>query len=99
MPPMDVSGDIASGTPAPIPDVLPLEFSFSLRPTRRLMLLGQVPCLEPFRDLPADAHLWMRWVEPDHADAEIEIASISGEEPAPEARVLARGAVLDRWGG
>ena len=96
---MDVQSDIATVAPAPAPDVLPLEFSFCLRPTRRLMLLGQVPCLEPFRCLAPDSRLWMRWVEPDRADAEVEIAWTSSEEPASEARVLARGAVLDRWGG
>ena len=96
---MDASGDIATGTPAPALHVLPLEFSWTVRPTRRLMLLGQIPCLERFRSLPPTTRLWMRWVEPDRHEAEIEIASTSGDAPACEAQPLARGPVPDRWGG
>ena len=54
-------------------DVLPLEFSTALRPSGRLLLLGQVPTLAPFRGL-RGARLWMRWLEPDRDDAQIEIA-------------------------
>ena len=96
---MDALPDIVTGARAPASDVLPLEFSFLLRPKCRLMLLGQVPCLDAFRALSPDVRVWLRWLEPDRADAEIEIAWASGEEPASGARVLARGAVLDRWGG
>ena len=85
-------------TCAPAPDVLPLEFSFLVRPTGRLIMLGQVPCLEPFRTLPADTRLWLRWFEPDRADAEMVIASSVGDESAPTARVLARACVPDRRG-
>ena len=85
-------------TCAPAPDVLPLEFAFALRPTGRLIMLGQVPCLDPFRTLPADTRLWLRWIEPNRADAEIVIASSVGDESAPTARVLARACVPDRWG-
>ena len=96
---MDASGDIAMAAPARrARDILPLEFSFLVRPTGRLMLAGQVPSLEPFLALPPDTRLWLRFVAPDRHDAAIEIASTSGEAPPSTARALARGAVLDRWG-
>lgn len=82
----------------PAPDVLPLEFSFLVRPTGRLIMLGQVPCLDPFRTLPADTRLWLRWFEPDRADAEMVIASSVGDEGAPTERVVARASVPDRRG-
>ena len=86
-------------TCAPAPDVLPLEFAFALRPTGRLIMLGQVPCLEPFRTLPPDTRLWLRWFEPDRDDAQIEIAvSDKDDEAVTCARVLARACVPDRRG-
>ena len=78
--------------------MLPLEFSFLVRPTGRLVLLGLVPSLEPFRALSPDTRLWLRWRATDRADAEVEIACAPCDAPAPRARRLARGAVLDRWG-
>ena len=86
-------------TSAPPTDVLPLEFSFGVRPPGRLMILGQAPCIERFRALPPDTRLWMRWFEPDRDDAQIQIAaSDAGDERAPTARVLARACVPDRMG-
>ena len=80
-------------------DVLPLEFSTVPRPSGRLLLLGQVPCLAPFRSV-LGARLWMRWREPDRDDAQIEIAvEISRDEGSCVARVLARASLPDRWGG
>ena len=115
---MHAALDIAAGSRAPSADTLALEFSWALRPSGRLMLVGQVRSLEPFRVLPPDTRLWeryaaiasgdepssedirlwMRWTEPDRADAEVAIAWASWDERAPAARVLARGAVPDRWG-
>ena len=95
---MDLHADIAIDTPAPPTDVLPLEFSFGVRPVGRLMLLGQVPTLDPFRAVFADNRLWMRWAEPDRDDAQIEIASASMDAPSSSARVIARARVPDRWG-
>ena len=86
-------------TPPHSTEVLPLEYCFSARPVGRLMLIGQVPMLDPFRALPPDARLWMRWVEPDLDDAQIEIAAeTSRDEGACTARVLARAYVPDRMG-
>ena len=96
--PMDVQPDIAMGTPAPPTDVLPLEFSFGVRPVGRLMLLGQVPTLDPFRALSSDTRLWMRLAEPDRDDAQIEIAWASMDAPSTAARVIARARGPDRWG-
>ena len=84
---------------APAPDVLPLEFSFLVRPTGRLIMLGQVPCIEPFRTLSPDTRLWMRWFERDRDDAQIEIAvSDADNEAVSCARVLARACVPERRG-
>ena len=93
--------EIAIDAPAPTTDVLPLEFSFCVRPPGRIMLLGQVPCLSRFRTLSPDTRLWMRWFEPDRDDAQIVIAATDADaddERALTARVLARGCVRDRMG-
>ena len=83
-------------TTSPSTDVLPLEFSYWVRPVGRLLLLGQVPTLSLFRAV-LGARLWMRWREPDRDDAQIEIAvEISRDEGAPTARVLARASLPDR---
>ena len=79
-------------------DVLPLEFSSVLRPSGRLLLLGEVSDLDPFTGL-RDARLWLRWREPDRDDAQIEIAvETSRDDGAPTARVLARASLPDRFG-
>ena len=49
--------------------VLPLELCAAVRPPGRLLLLGQVPCLESFRSLPPGTRLVLRWGEPDRDDA------------------------------
>ena len=85
-------------TISPSTDVLPLEFSYWVRPVGRLLLLGQVPTLSPFRAV-LGARLWMRWREPDLDDAQIEIASASCDEPCCTAQVLARASLPDRRRG
>ena len=87
-------------TPPHSTEVLPLEYCFSARPVGRLMIIGQVPTLDPFRALPPDARLWMRWVEPpDLDDAQIENAAQTSRDERPcTARVLARAAMPDRMG-
>ena len=83
---------------SPPTEVLPLELSVGVRPVGRLLLLGQVPSLAPFRGL-RGARLWMRWVEPDLDDAQIEIAAEGSRDERPcTARVLARASVPDRAG-
>ena len=89
---------IVIDTPSQSTEVVPLEFSVSLRPTGRLLLLGQVPSLAPFRGL-RGARLWMRWHEPDLDDAQIEIAAQTSRDDSPcTARVLARASLPDRMG-
>ena len=80
------------------PGVLPLELATTVRPTGRLLLLGQVPALDPFLALSPDTRLWLRWFEPDRDDAQIQIASSVGDERACTAHVLARASVPDRMG-
>lgn len=65
------------------------------------MLLGQVPSVEPFCApflVHPNPRLWMRWLEPDRADAELEIAWAPRDEPSPTAYVLAHAMMPDRWG-
>ena len=90
-------------TISPQTDVLPLEFSYLVRPVGRLMLLGQVKTLSPFRAV-LGARLWMRWreleLEPDLDRAQIEIAvETSRDEGFCVARVLARASLPDRRRG
>ena len=96
--PMDVQPHTPTDTPAPVTDVLPLELATTVRPTGRLLLLGQVPTLDPFLALSSYTRLWMRWAEPDRDDPEIEIAWASMDAPSSMARVIARARVPDRWG-
>ena len=85
-------------TPSQSTEVVPLEPSAGLRPVGRLLLLGQVPSLAAFRGLRGARH-WMRWVEPDRDDAQIEIDAQTSRDEAPcTARVLARAAMPDRMG-
>ena len=93
--------EIVIDTTSPQTDVLPLEFSAVPRPSGRLLLLGQVPCLAPFRAV-LGARLWMRWreLEPDHDldRVQIEIAWASWDAPSSTAGVIARARVPDRSG-
>ena len=90
------------------PSILPLRFRFLVRPVGRLMLVGNVPSLAPFRALPLDAFLWMRWGAADlpaqggaNGRAFLELAaSASCAEGASNARVIARTALAnpgDAW--
>lgn len=80
------------------PRVLPLEFSFRLRPVGRLVLLGQVPTLAPLRALPLDAFLWIRWVDAPVGSSIDVVASMSPDEVAANARVIARAALTNPRG-
>ena len=82
--------EIEIGTPAPSAEVLDLVLASIATPAGRLVLLGQVPTLEPFRALPPDVRLWMRWAEPEETgleSARIELAtSTQHDERAGTAR-------------
>lgn len=82
------------------PGILPLEFRFLVRPVGRLMLVGNVPSLAPFRALPLDAFLWMRWSDlPAQCGAFLELAaSASRADSARTARVIARAALVNPRG-
>ena len=59
--------------------------------------MGRVPCIEPFRGaLPPDIRLWMRWVESDRDNAQLEIASAPWDGPSYAAQVMARAVMPDR---
>ena len=97
---MAVPLEIEIGTPSPSTDVLTLELCAVARPVGLLLLLGQVPTLDPFRALGDDTRLWMRWVEPEEPCSEgarIEIAaSTRRDERTRTARVVARATMIDR---
>lgn len=87
------------GTPSPSTNVLTLELCAVTRPVGLLILLGQVPTLDPFRALPLDTRLWMRWAEPEETGLKgprIEIAaSTRRDQRTRTARVIARAALID----
>ena len=95
-----VHGSVQISTDSP--EVFPLELSFSVRPTGRLDLLGQVPTLGPFRALPLGTRLWLRWAQPEEAGLEeghLEVGVASDRDaPAHTAQVIARAEVTDHWG-
>ena len=94
--------EIEIGTPSPSAEVLELVLASITTPAGRLVWLGQVPTLEPFRALPPDARLWVRWAEPEETGLEgarIELAATTEhDERARTARVIACAAPLDPAG-
>ena len=95
-----VHGSVQIATDSP--EVFPLELCFSVRPIGRLDLLGQVPTVGPFRELPLAARLWLRWAQPEGAGLEeghLEVGVASDRDaPAHTAQVIARAEVTDHWG-
>lgn len=94
--------EIEIGTPSQSTEVLDLELCAVARPVGLLLLLGQVPTLDPFRALGDDTRLWMRWVEPEEPGLEAACIEIAASTPRDErtrtARVVARATMTDRAG-